>query len=264
MIIREASDLHTEFYRLSRFHDVVDKVIPHMKGEDEMVLVLAGDIIADFKDWYNSQYMDVYTPWIQELCNRHRAVVYVGGNHEGYNGKLSTVMYYWKMIASTIDNFHFLENDQVIIDDVRFLGTTLWTKLKPTEDVMVLNGINDFDMIDGFSISQWNYAHEAAKTFLVRELANDQWWDGKTVVVTHHTPSFRSVPEYYEDNRMNCAYSNNLDELVAVSNVAVWFHGHTHNSFDYEIEGTRVICNPYGYLGHLTNDDYDPEFTVEV
>jgi hypothetical protein len=30
---------------------------------------------------------------------------------------------------------------------------------------------------------------------------------------------------------------------------ALWIHGHMHDPFDYEINGTRVICNPRGYPG---------------
>lgn len=26
-----------------------------------------------------------------------------------------------------------------------------------------------------------------------------------------------------------------------------WFHGHTHDSCDYQFGRTRVLCNPFGY-----------------
>jgi len=26
--------------------------------------------------------------------------------------------------------------------------------------------------------------------------------------------------------------------------VALWIHGHTHDPFDYEVDGTRVVCKP--------------------
>lgn len=28
---------------------------------------------------------------------------------------------------------------------------------------------------------------------------------------------------------------------------SLWIHGHVHESADYELNGTRIICNPKGY-----------------
>jgi hypothetical protein len=28
---------------------------------------------------------------------------------------------------------------------------------------------------------------------------------------------------------------------------ALWIHGHTHDSFDYVVRGTRIVANPRGY-----------------
>ena len=36
----------------------------------------------------------------------------------------------------------------------------------------------------------------------------------------------------------------------------LWVHGHTHSSFDYNIHGTRVVCNPRGYEDHDLNPEY--------
>ena len=44
----------------------------------------------------------------------------------------------------------------------------------------------------------------------------------------------------------------------------LWIHGHTHESFDYEIGKTRVICNPRGYAPIEINKEFKPDFNVEV
>ena len=43
-------------------------------------------------------------------------------------------------------------------------------------------------------------------------------------------------------------------------------HGHTHDSFDYVVRGTRVVCNPRGYAKDGVNENpaFDPEFVVEI
>jgi Icc-related predicted phosphoesterase len=73
----------------------------------------------------------------------------------------------------------------------------------------------------------------------------------KIVVVTHHAPSDLSVAECYKDQHlMNGAYRTNLEEVIMDSNIAHWYHGHTHHAFDYTLGNTRVVCNPRGYHGH--------------
>jgi predicted phosphodiesterase len=46
----------------------------------------------------------------------------------------------------------------------------------------------------------------------------------------------------------------------------VWIHGHTHDSFDYSRNGTRVVCNPRGYVTRrgAENNEFDPALIVEV
>jgi hypothetical protein len=43
-------------------------------------------------------------------------------------------------------------------------------------------------------------------------------------------------------------------------------HGHTHDSFDYDLDGTRVVCNPRGYArgGVNENPRFDPHLTITV
>ncbi|MEO8655932.1 MAG: metallophosphoesterase, partial [Ramlibacter sp.] len=48
--------------------------------------------------------------------------------------------------------------------------------------------------------------------------------------------------------------------------VQLWIHGHTHDSFDYRMNGTRVVCNPRGYAKNGVNENarFDPDFIAEV
>ena len=43
---------------------------------------------------------------------------------------------------------------------------------------------------------------------------------------------------------------------------ALWIHGHTHTAFDYDVRGTRVVCNPRGYPHETTG--FDPALVVTV
>jgi len=46
--------------------------------------------------------------------------------------------------------------------------------------------------------------------------------------------------------------------------IKLWIHGHTHESFDYMVGDTRIVCNPRGYIGYeQCADDFKLKF-VEV
>ena len=63
-----------------------------------------------------------------------------------------------------------------------------------------------------------------------------------------------------------CCFSNSLTIAAAtlwlMGKAGLWIHGHTHDSFDYEVAGTRVICNPKGY--HIENRAFQSDLTVTV
>ncbi|WP_341325735.1 hypothetical protein [Methylotuvimicrobium sp. KM2] len=55
----------------------------------------------------------------------NREIIYVAGNHEFYDNDLS-IIDELRATAKTL-GIHFLDNDGIVIDGVRFLGCTLWT-----------------------------------------------------------------------------------------------------------------------------------------
>ena len=48
--------------------------------------------------------------------------------------------------------------------------------------------------------------------------------------------------------------------------VQLWIHGHMHDSFDYNVNGTRVVCNPRGYVRDGINENarFDADLVVDV
>lgn len=76
--------------------------------------------------------------------------------------------------------------------------------------------------------------------------------DGKFIVVGHHAPSKLSThPRYQNDTLMNGGYSSSLDFFIEDHpEILLWTHGHTHETFDYNIGTTRIVCNPRGYVNY--------------
>jgi len=96
--------------------------------------------------------------------------------------------------------------------------------------------------------------HEFSRAWLKNSLADP--FDGPTVVITHHAPSARSVPTEFEGDVLSAAYASDLESLMG-KDVQLWIHGHMHHSLDYEINGTRVLCNPRGYAPKYLNKDFN-------
>jgi hypothetical protein len=85
-------------------------------------------------------------------------------------------------------------------------------------------------------------------------------------VVTHHAPSPASIHPRFAASPLNACFVSNAEHLLDGDRVRLWIHGHTHDSFDYVVNGTRVVCNPRGYAKNGVNENprFDAEFVVDV
>lgn len=259
-----ASDIHLEFGDLEFTNEGAD------------ILVLAGDIMI-------AQYLYDHTPdsiqksldqgnklgdrqleaikyrkFLERASVQFKHVIMIAGNHEFYHGRwyqaLDTLRYECNQFA----NVYFLEDQVKEIDDVMFVGSTLWTDMNKNDwytKYQVKQGMSDFRIIKN---DKNNYhslhpddvivRHAKSLEFIKTTVANTS---KKVVVVTHHAPSDLSIAECYKDQQlMNGAYRTNLEDFVMDSNINLWCHGHTHHSFDYMLGNTRIVCNPRGYVGH--------------
>jgi len=207
-----------------------------------------------------------------------KPVLYVPGNHEFYGGSIAgTVDLLKQLCAGT--NVRVLDNDEVIIDGVRFLGTTLWTDFMLFGDgekraaamCEALSFMRDFKRIRVSEAPEaiFTPADSAARFtihagWLESKLAEP--FAGPTVVITHHAPSPKSIHPRFADSLLNACFVSDLERLIDGSRSRLWIHGHTHDSFDYVLNGTRVVCNPRGYAKDRVNENprFDANFLVEI
>lgn len=262
MKVALCSDLHLEFADLEIKND-----------QNVDVLILGGDILIardmyDFPgDYVNphgvrSTRMEVAFQFRDFLANCSREfphVVYIMGNHELYHGKWHQTAKILVKECEAFSNIHFLNNETWTLNDVTFIGGTLWTDMNrgdPLTVQVVTDGLNDYRQIkhedrNYSSIRAEDTINEHRKMLdLIKKTVDDK--PGKYVVVGHHAPSKLSTkPRYENDYHMNGGYSSNLEEFILDRpDIVLWTHGHTHHEFDYMMGETRIVCNPRGYVGY--------------
>lgn len=240
MQIQLISDTHLEFHQ-----DQGESFVRSLDPTGVDVLVIAGDLtIAE----------DLERA-LRELCARYGSaqVVFVAGNHDHYGAHPHRL----ETLKASIDlpNLHWLWNDQVEIDGVRFLGTTLWFRDDPLNP-LYQGMLSDFRAIR--ALVPWVYEeNQKALEFLGQNVTSD------CVVVTHHTPTQQSVHPRFWGSPLNRFFLCNVEDLIRERQPRAWFHGHTHSRFDYRIGNTRVACNPLGYPGECPGQ-FNDRFLVEV
>ena len=223
--------------------------------QKDTILLVPGDIHEVRR---KKQYFDM----LQLMSNKFKEVLMVPGNHEYYHTNITKAHRILKEFDNEIENFHFLQNDYRIFGDVIILGGTLWTDYdngNPLTKLQAKLGMNDYRYIrHGTPTEYWHHRitpeeieffHYETKSFLQKSIDKQREVcdNFKTVVMTHHAPSFNSVDPVYKDNNLNGCYCSSMDYFVDSLGAQVWVHGHVHCSHDYMLGDTRVICNPLGY-----------------
>ena len=228
---------------------------------DADLTILAGDILRP---------ASAAMAWAAAL---DRPVLYVPGNHEFFGGSIPAV-------RQTLDRsarehgVQLLDQATRVICGVRFVGVTLWTDFSlfgadSRELAMSLSAkfMRDFKLIRNADGSVFTPADSCALfveqyAWLASVLAEP--FDGPTVVITHHAPTPHSVHPRFADSPVSAAFASDCTALMG--RAVLWIHGHTHDSFDYTVDGTRVVCNPRGYCpgAVIENPDFDPYLCVDV
>jgi Icc-related predicted phosphoesterase len=252
------SDLHQEYERLR--YTPPDDV-------DHDVVILAGDI-----DKSPAHAM----AWALEKFDK--PVIYVAGNHEFYGNGVIPEIREARLLAASEPDIHFLENSSVVVAGVRYVGCTLWTDFdlygadnRQTAMRYGSRNLGDFDQIllDDATIKHMptrfkpHHArafHEESRKFLDEELSTP--FDGPTVVVTHHAPATGSINHKFSGDALTPCFVSDLESLIVGHAPDMWIHGHVHDSFDYTLGRTRIVCNPKGY--EIGNPEFEPSLVVSV
>lgn len=237
------------------------------------VCILAGDIDKTIRraiNWLGRSDQDGFVG---------HPILYVPGNHEFFMGEIGDRLGEGRAAARYSGNVTLLDRASVVIDGVRFIGATLWTdyalhgaRLQHEVMARAAVGVRDHYVIrvrdeDGavrtFMPADALARHKDDLAFIQAALAEP--FDGETVVVTHHAPHLGSLAERFKDDMVSGAFVSDLTETIERGRPALWVHGHTHDSFDYRVGETRIVCNPRGYGNWRSeNGRFDERLIIEV
>lgn len=248
MRIQIISDLHHEFgISLLDFNDID-------------ALIISGDLDVGVRG----------VEWLKENV-KHIPVIYVLGNHEYYKGSYPKTLYKIEESAAN-SNIHVLENKSLTIDGISFHGTTLWTDFalygnSALYGSMCQQRMNDYKRIRlSPSYSKLRsvdtyHIHKNSLRWLEDSLENS--CSATNIVVTHHAPSIKSIPEEFKNDYLSSAYASDLESLILKFNPDCWVHGHIHQPTEYVVGRTKVLCNPHGYITEKYNG-YNPKLVIDI
>jgi predicted phosphodiesterase len=264
MKIRYISDLHLEqFYGRDPAALVLD-FIPECDLDKESVLVLAGDISASF---------EILRGFLHTVSTRFLHTIYVPGNHEYYHYDYDD----WNRAANELqtelgDRVTIAAGEVRVpcINNVRFIACTLWADggKNPLEQIMVQNGLYDFRVIQKvkhgkqrtFTVSDMIELHLEQKSTLEQALFTE--FNGPTVVVTHHVPSYSLCHPRFGTS-INGGFASECSDLMLDADAPkFWIFGHTHDTVHRKIGETVLVCNPKGYKNEHRTSEFN-QFSIK-
>lgn len=275
MKITIVTDLHLEF----------DKD-PTMKLAGGDVLLLPGDVIVakylnpNRTDKDARKMLRIADAFFKEECAKYAKVFYIMGNHEHYHHIFNyTAEVLREYLVGT--NVTLLDKEWVDLNDEwQLFGGTLWTDYNndwfarhaakdKMNDHSIISKMKPLpqggEFFGKFLPTDAEDEHKLTLKALDEGIYDYKRIDRKTIVMTHHAPTAKSVHPRFAGSLLNYAYYSNLENTILDHpNIKYWFHGHTHDGHDYMVGDCRVVCNPRGYAGYEVNEGFDPNFTIEI
>lgn len=267
----------TQLWILSDLHLRQDKARGLWKDfrfPEADICVIAGDICDRYP---------LALTWAAATIGKVMPVVMALGNHEFWGHSLPRGRREARRLATEV-GVTLLDDSEAVIDGIRFVGATLWTDFKlPVKGKWETVSADDV-RAEAMRLSKREFAdfaeiyanevgprgeiarfvtprdlvaeHTRSRAFLEQALATP--FDGPTVVVSHHAPHPLSVAPRYAEELTTAGYVSDLTDLIVATRPQYWIHGHTHNSFKYQVADTTIICNP------RASDEEQPDFQWDL
>ena len=192
MKIQYCSDLHLEFEQNNRY---ISEFPLEINGD---ILILAGDIVPIHDEFLNN-------PFFRYISENYRQIFWIPGNHEYYYSDISD--FDFSAGIKLLGNISIINNNVIEYEGIRFIFTTLWSKINKANEKLVEQCVSDFECITKnnkrFSATDFNKLHHESLTFLRKALSEKT---ERTIVVTHHLPSPLCNKDVHQKSNINEAF----------------------------------------------------------
>lgn len=240
MKIQYVSDLHLEFMENTNW------IAAHPLEVCGEVLLVAGD------SGYINRVEYAQHPFWHWASEHYEQVIIALGNHEFYQF-VDLANFSDGFVGEIYPNVHYYYNSVVSIGDVDIIVTTLWAQISPEKMYYTEHGVNDFRRImyhrHSLTAPDFNEEHERCLRFLKE--AVEKSTARRKIVLTYHVPTELCTPKKFRDSLLNGAFTVELGNYIANTDIDYWIYGHSHRSIDVEIGKTKILSNQLGYVSHL-------------
>jgi Icc-related predicted phosphoesterase len=240
--VQYCSDLHLEFEQNSNY--LTTNPI-NICGD---ILILAGDIVPLHDEYLNNSFF-------RFISKKYKQVFWVPGNHEFYYNNISD--YNSSFNIQLLKNLSLVNNVVVQYEGIRFIFSTLWSRISKKNEKIIERGVSDFECINNnnkkFKVSDFNKLHNESISFIRQSLKGDKV---KTIVVTHHLPSALCDSPVHNTSPIREAFCADLTDYIEESNANFWIYGHSHyNQKPLFVGNTIMLTNQLGYI-HLNEHEW--------
>lgn len=260
--IQIVSDIHLEYY--TEYPGMYYFLKPSAP-----ILILAGDIC-----YYKHKN---FIPFFEEVSQYFKYVIFVPGNHEYYTNSIidlnfksfQAVDYEITMMLEHLPNVKFLQKQTFVLNNIKFLGTTLWYDTPPTDkrfDNIVYTQSDKFILYNNHMMPIPKEIYNINRSqyyWLSNELNHTNGY--YTIVITHYLPSKKCIADIFKQSNDNFLFYTECDNMF--QKVNNWVYGHTHIGKTQTIGKSIVLANPRGLQkeqSRYKNYVYNKEYVIEV
>ena len=278
------SDSHEDFWisaklsghkLLTTIENFVDEVL---KPKEADILVIAGD---------TSHYNNQTEMMLRYLASKkmYKKIFVTFGNHNLYlvsNSQESKYKKSWnkvlelKQMCEAIETVEFLDGNIVEVDGVRIGGCSMWydfsygKKIGNLDDFQMLQKwksvMNDANLIKGddylgstnsggmYSYGKTkHYTFDPLKFFEQEKEKFLKIIEDCDVFVSHFGPVVPpDIQPHYKNTTTGFYYFDGERYLWADKAPKLYIFGHTHDTFQFQVNNTILACNPLGYKSENT------------
>ncbi len=235
MKIQYCSDLHLEFKANRNY------LVQHPLQPVGDILLLAGDILPLILSAQKNDFLDYVSDHFEE-------VFWIAGNHEYYKFDLGKINA--PFMEKMRSNVYLVNNKVVTRGEVHIICSTLWSHIRPENEVLIQQSLTDFSVIDmngkPFRPADFNQLHQDCLAFITGALQMQT--AGTRIVLSHHVPTLQYYPSWYK-SPLTDAFAIELTDFIIEQEPDFWIFGHHHtNVKPFQIGKTWMLTNQLGYV----------------